>query len=67
MAKPALGSQTKLLIVLPLDQAITDPSKKNTLKVLGKSLQHLVAELAPAVDKLRAIRAMKGHVKLLYL
>ncbi len=38
MAKLALGSQTKLLVVLPLDQAIADPSKKNTLKVLGVSL-----------------------------
>ncbi len=38
MAKLALGSQTKLLVILPLDQAIADPSKKNTLKVLGKSL-----------------------------
>jgi hypothetical protein len=38
MAKLALGSQTKLLVVLSLDQAIADPSEKNTLKVLGKSL-----------------------------
>ncbi len=37
MAKLALGSQ-KLLVVLPLDQAIADPGKKNTLEVLGKSL-----------------------------
>ncbi len=38
MMKLALGSQTKLLVKLPLDQAIADPSKKNTLKVLDKSL-----------------------------
>ncbi len=38
MANLALGSQTKLLVVLPLDRAIADLSKKNTLEVLGKSL-----------------------------
>jgi hypothetical protein len=38
VAKLVLGSRTKLLVVLPLDQAIADPSKENTLEVLGKSL-----------------------------
>jgi hypothetical protein len=38
MAKLMLGSQTKLLVILPLDRAIADPSNKNTLEVLGKSL-----------------------------
>ena len=38
MAKLMLGSQTKLLVILPLDRAIADPGKKNTLKVLGKHL-----------------------------
>jgi hypothetical protein len=38
MVKLLLGSRTKLLIILPLDQAIADPRKKNTLKVLCKSL-----------------------------
>jgi hypothetical protein len=33
-----LGSRAKLLVVLLLDQVIADPSKKNTLKVLGESL-----------------------------
>jgi hypothetical protein len=47
MAKLALGSQTKLIVVLSLDQAIANLSKKNTLEVLGKSMQRLVAELAP--------------------
>jgi hypothetical protein len=55
MAKLALGSRTKLLVVFPLDQAIADPSKKNTLEVLSKSLQHLIAELAPAANVLCAI------------
>ncbi len=59
VTKLALGSRTKLLVVLPLYQAIADTSKKNTLKVLGKSLQRLVAELAPAVDVLCLIQAMK--------
>ncbi len=38
VAKLALGSRAKLLVVLPLDQAIADTSKKNALKVLGKNL-----------------------------
>jgi hypothetical protein len=38
MAKLTLGSQMKLLVILPLDQAIADPSKKNTLEILGESL-----------------------------
>ena len=67
MAKLALGSQTKLLIVLPLDQAIADPSKKNTLKVPGESLQRLVTELAPAANILRVIQAMKRLIKPLNL
>ncbi len=32
MAKLALGSRAKLLVVFPLDQAIADMSKKNTLE-----------------------------------
>ncbi len=52
MAKLALGSRMKLLVVLPLYQAIADNRKKNTLKVLHKSLQCLAAELAPAADLL---------------
>jgi hypothetical protein len=42
-------------------------SKKNTLKVLSESLQHLVAELVPTAGVLRAIQAMKRHIKLLNL
>ncbi len=45
----------KLLVVLPLDQAIADPSKKNTLEVLGKSLQRLAAEIVPDADILHTI------------
>jgi hypothetical protein len=47
VAKLMLGRRTKLLVVLPLYWTIADKSKKNALKVLGKSLQRLVAELAP--------------------
>jgi hypothetical protein len=63
VVKLALGCRTKLLVVLPPDQAIADMSKKNTLKVLGESLQHHVAELAPTADVLHMIQAMKRHTK----
>ncbi len=38
MTKLALGGGAKLLVMLPLDQAIAEPGKKNKLKVLGKRL-----------------------------
>jgi hypothetical protein len=63
----ALGSKTKLLIVLLLDQAIAETTKKNTLKVLGESLQCLVAEFAPAVDVLCMIQAIERHLEPLNL
>jgi hypothetical protein len=55
VAKLTLGGRIKLLVVLPLDQAIAETSKKNTLKVPSKSLQPLVADLVPAADVLHAI------------
>jgi hypothetical protein len=67
VAELALGSKTKLVVVLLLEYAIAETSKKNTLKVLSKSLQHLVAELAPAVDVLCTIRTMEQHIKPLNL
>ncbi len=67
VAKLALGSRTKLLVILPLYQAIADTSKKIALEVLGKSLQCLVAELAPAADLLHLIHTMKRHVEPLNL
>ena len=38
MAELALGGETKLVVVLLLEQAIAETSEKNTLEVLGKSL-----------------------------
>jgi hypothetical protein len=67
VAELARGSKTKLFVVLLLDQAITETSKKNTFKVLGKSPQHLVAEFAPTADVLRVIWAMKRRVEPLNL
>ncbi len=67
VAKLMLGSRTKLLVVLPLYQAIAGTSKKNALKVLGESLQCLVAELAPVADVLRLIQVMERHIKPLNL
>ncbi len=67
MAKLALGGKTKLVIMLLLEHAIAEMSKKNNLKVLGKSLQCLVAELAPDGDVLCTIRAMERHIQPLNL
>ncbi len=67
VAKLALGSRIKLFVVLPLDQAIGETSKKNTFEVLGESLQHLVAEFALIADVLCVIRAMKRHLEPLSL
>ncbi len=66
-AKLALCGSVKLVVMLPLNQATAKLSKKNTLKVLRKSLQCLVVELAPAADVLCAVRAMKRHVEPLHL
>ncbi len=67
VAKLVLGSRTKLLVVLPLYQAIADTSKKNALEVLGESQQCLIAELALAADVLGSIQAMERHVEPLNL
>jgi hypothetical protein len=67
VAKFALGSRTKLIVLLPLDQVIAEMIEKNTLEVLGKNLQCLVIELVPTVDILHVIRATKRHIEPLNL
>jgi hypothetical protein len=67
VAKFALGNRTKLYIALPLDQAIAEMSKKNSLEVFGESLQHLVTELLPTVGVLQAIQAMTRRIEPLNL
>jgi hypothetical protein len=67
MAELVLGSKTKLVVMLFLEHAITEASKKNPLGVLGESLQHLVVELKPAADVLCTICAMEQHIKQLIL
>ncbi len=58
VAKLELGSKMKLVVELLLKRAIAETSKKNILKVLGKSLHYLVAELVPAADVLCTIDAI---------